>query len=214
MDSCVEPTLGEIQRLRDSAWKAIGTSTVDGAERTKYWSAWTAHCAMYSSHSNTQTTTPDTDKLLTFAVAVWEGKYGRGTQVKVQSVKKALRHVAQKLVLDGHPDPRKASPAQESLDLPISRLLRALAIEIPRPSPSSRYPSRPSLQSQSRTDGPLISTPWRISSRWRFSTSSVWANTRPLCHLVTNGPYPSDSATYAFGGMALFSSTLVVCTTS
>jgi hypothetical protein len=66
---------------------------------------------------------PDTDKFLTFAVAVREGQYGPGAQVKDQSVKKALRHVAQKLVLDGHPDPRKASPAQQSLNLPISRLM-------------------------------------------------------------------------------------------
>jgi hypothetical protein len=52
-----------------------------------------------------------TDRLLTFAVAVREGKYGLGNQVKVQSVAKALRLVSQKLVLDGHPDPRRASPA-------------------------------------------------------------------------------------------------------
>jgi hypothetical protein len=138
MDTSIEPTLGEIQRLRDSAWKAIGTSTVDGAERTKYWTAWTAHCAMYGSHSDTRTKTPDTDKL--FAVAVREGKYGRGTQVKVQSVEKALRHVAQKLVLDGHPDPQKASPAQQSLDLPISCLLKSFGNRDPPAEPKLAIP--------------------------------------------------------------------------
>jgi hypothetical protein len=95
---------------------------------------------MYSSHSNIQPTTPDTDKLLTFAVAVREGKYGRGTQVKVQSVEKALRHVAQKLVLDGHPDPRKASPAQQSLDLPISRLLKSFGDRDPPAEPKLAIP--------------------------------------------------------------------------
>jgi hypothetical protein len=125
MDTCLKPTVGEIQRLRDSVWKAVGTSTVDGAHRDKHWTAWTAHCALYGDSSDPKVTYPNTDKLLTFAVTVREGQYGRGTQVKVQSVEKALRHVAQKLVLDGHPDPRKASPAQQSLNLSISRLLKS-----------------------------------------------------------------------------------------
>ena len=43
--------------------------------------------------------------LFTFAVAVREGKYGLGRQIKVQSVFKALCAVAQKYVLDGHTDP-------------------------------------------------------------------------------------------------------------
>jgi hypothetical protein len=49
-----------------------------------------------------------TDKLLTFPIAVREGKYSLGATVKVQSVQRALQHVPQKLVLDGHPNPRKA----------------------------------------------------------------------------------------------------------
>jgi hypothetical protein len=113
---------------------------VDGAERAKYWTAWTAHCALYGAPSDPRTTTPDTDKLLTFAVAVREGQYGRGAQVKVQSVEKALRHVAQKLVLDGHPDPRKASPAQQSLDLPISRLLKSFGDRDPPAEPKLAIP--------------------------------------------------------------------------
>ncbi len=103
----------------------IGTSTVDGAERDKYWRAWTAHCARYGTSSAPGTTELDTNKLLTFAVTVREGQYGRRAQVKVQSVEKTLRRIAQKLVLDGRPDPRKASPAQQAHDLPISRLLKS-----------------------------------------------------------------------------------------
>ena len=53
-----------------------------------------------------------TDRLLTFAVAVREGQYGKGHKVQVQSVEFALRAVAQKYVLDGYMDPRRASPAQ------------------------------------------------------------------------------------------------------
>ncbi len=140
MDARDQSSLGEIQRLRDSAWQAIGTSTVDGAKRDKYWRAWMAHCARYGISSAPGTTEPDTNKLLTFAVAVREGQYGRGAQVKVQSVKKALRHVAQKLVLDGCPDPRKASPAQQALDLPISRLLKSFGDSDPPAEPKLAIP--------------------------------------------------------------------------
>ena len=62
--------------------------------------------------------------LLTFAVAVREGQYGLGHQVKVHSVSKALHAVAQKYVLGGHHDPRQSSPAQQSVDLPIAHLLK------------------------------------------------------------------------------------------
>jgi hypothetical protein len=108
--------VAEIMHLRNIAWEAIGTVTMDGTKRARYWRAWTMHCQLYESVVGRQPSNQDTmDRLLTFAVAVREGKYGLGNQVKVQSVKRALRHVAQKLVLDGHPNPRCASPAQHSL---------------------------------------------------------------------------------------------------
>jgi hypothetical protein len=43
MDACGDPAVGEVQRLRDTAWQAIGTATVDGAERNQSWKAWTEH---------------------------------------------------------------------------------------------------------------------------------------------------------------------------
>ena len=67
-------------------------------------------------------------------------KYGLGHQVKVQSVATALRLVSQKLVLDGHPDPRRASPAQHALDLPISRLLKKYSDEDPPAEPKLAIP--------------------------------------------------------------------------
>jgi hypothetical protein len=92
--------------LRNIAWKAVDTATVDGTKRARYWHAWTTHCQLYESVIGRQPSDQDTtDRLLTFAVAVREGKYGLGNQVKVQSVERALRHVAQKLVLDEHPNP-------------------------------------------------------------------------------------------------------------
>jgi len=132
--------MGAVQRLRDTAWQAIATATVDGAERKKWWTAWEDHNKTYYAGGDSDPTNPTTDKLLTFAVAVREGQYGLGDQVKVQSVEKALRHVAQKFVLDGHPDPRRASPAQQSLDLPIARLIKSYRDADPPAQPKLALP--------------------------------------------------------------------------
>ena len=87
--------MGEIMRLRNIAWKAVGTATMDGMERLRYWHAWTTHCQLYKSVVGRQPSDQDTtDRLLTFAVTMREGKYGLGNQVKVQSVEQALRHIA------------------------------------------------------------------------------------------------------------------------
>jgi hypothetical protein len=81
-----------------------------------------------------------TDQLLTFAVAVREGQYGLEAQVKVQSVERALRHVAQRLVLDRHSDPRRASPAQQLLDLPIAHLIKKYCDKDPPAEPKLAIP--------------------------------------------------------------------------
>ncbi len=115
------PSVVEIQCLRDTAWVVISSATVDGTERDTCWKAWTMHCGChYSSSCGSQAMKNITDHLLTFAVAVQEGQYRLGATVQVQSVERALWHVAQRLILDGHPDTRKASPAQQHFDLPIS----------------------------------------------------------------------------------------------
>jgi hypothetical protein len=100
------PPMAEIVRLRNIAWEAISTTTVDRTKCDRYWRTWTAHCRLYpKDRGSGPTASKRTDQLLTFAVAMREGQYGLGDQVKVQSVERALRHVAQWLVLDGHPDP-------------------------------------------------------------------------------------------------------------
>ncbi len=131
----------EIMRLQIIAWKAVGTATVDGTKCACYWRAWTTHCQLYESVIGHQPSDQDTtDRLLTFDVAVREGMYGLGNQVKVQSVEQALRHVAQKLVLDGHPDPRRASPAQHSLNLPIAWIIKKFRDEDPPAQPKLAIP--------------------------------------------------------------------------
>ncbi len=81
-----------------------------------------------------------TNCLLTFAVAVREGQYGLGATVQVQSVERALWHIAQRIILDGHPDPRKASPAQQHLDLLIAQLLKSFHDDDPPPQPKLALP--------------------------------------------------------------------------
>ena len=78
--------------------------------------------------------------LLTFAVAVREGQYGLGSQIKVQSVSKDLRAVAQKYVLDGHPNPQQSSSAQQALDLPIAHLLKKYCNDNPPAEPKLAIP--------------------------------------------------------------------------
>jgi hypothetical protein len=141
MDAGGHASLAEIQRLQDSAWEAIGTATVDGSERLRYWKAWQTHCRLYhDAPGEVQAPHILTDRLLTFAVAVREGQYGNGSQVQVQTVAKALQFVSQELILDGHPDPRRASPAQHALDLPIARLLKKYSDEDPPPEPKLAIP--------------------------------------------------------------------------
>ncbi len=132
--------MSEVQHLRSSAWQAINSATVDGTERQRSWTAWTEHNMLLYNNYGSDHKRVDTDKLFTFAVAMREGKYGLGSQVKVQSVERALRHVAQKFILDGHPDPRKSSQAQQSLDLPISRLIKSYRDSDPPPQPKLVLP--------------------------------------------------------------------------
>ena len=92
--------VAEIERLRNSAWEAIGSATVGKATTERYWGAWQKHCRLYRVSSDGAPPANATEMLLTFAVAVREGQHGNGNQIKVQSVSKALCAVAQKYVLD------------------------------------------------------------------------------------------------------------------
>ncbi len=146
--------MAEVQHLRNAVWEAIGTATVDGFKRERYWRAWKTHCRLFP-QAGDKWASVVTDQLLTFAVAVQEGQYGLGAQVKVQSVERALRHVTQRLVLDGHPDPRHASPAQQLLDLPVARLIKKYLNKDPPAEPKLTIP---------------ISTITAIATSYRWNT--------------------------------------------
>jgi hypothetical protein len=133
--------MAEIVCLQNIAWETISTATVDRTKCNHYWRAWTAHSRLYpKDHGSGPTVSERTDRLLMFAVAVREGQYGLGDQVKVQSVEQALRHVAQRLILDGHPDPRQASPGQHSLDLPKAWPIKKFWDKDPPPQPKICHP--------------------------------------------------------------------------
>ena len=131
---------------------------MDGTKRDRYWNTWQMHCGLYHDPPRKiQVPHILTDRLLTFAVAVREGQYGNGHQVQVQSVAKALRFVSQKLVLDGHTNPWRASPTQHALDLPIARLLKKYGDEDPLPEPKLAIPISTITAISENINGALIS---------------------------------------------------------
>ncbi len=71
------------------------------------------HCCLYPQNDHGIGLPPHNieDMLLTFAVAVREGQFGLGRQIKAQSVEAALRAISQKYVLGGYSNPRRTFPA-------------------------------------------------------------------------------------------------------
>jgi len=130
-----------VERDLNAAWAAIGTATVDDHLRRKGWDDWARYAGAcnvdpwlrYHSHASKQT------HLIAFAARVRTGIFGRAIQVGHQSVEKALRYVAQTLVLAGYPDPRRTGGAT-ALDLPFSRLLASYKTQDPAPRPQLALP--------------------------------------------------------------------------
>jgi hypothetical protein len=130
-----------VQRDLDAAWAAIGTATVDDQARRASWTNWTAYATQsrfdpymrYLSKHLKQT------YLLAFAARVRTGIFGRAVPVGFQSVEKALRHVAQTLLLAGFDDPRRTYGAKE-LDLPFRHLLKSYRDQNPAPQPQLALP--------------------------------------------------------------------------
>jgi hypothetical protein len=77
--------------------------------------------------------------LLAFAARVRTGIFGNAIQVGFQSVEKALRHVAQTLLLVGFDDPRRTYGAKD-LDLPFRHLLKSYRHQDPAPQPQLALP--------------------------------------------------------------------------
>jgi hypothetical protein len=114
---------------------------VDETERARNWQAWLEHCSDWRVDPYMQ----ELDKprqqevLLSFAVRIREGYFGKGSQVGTKTVETGLRHVAQQGILAGYPDPRRSYGSKE-LDLPFQRLLRTFRTEDPAPQPRLALP--------------------------------------------------------------------------
>ena len=131
------------EHLRDVAWKAIGNATVDDKERVKSWNAWSDFCCgenLHDKYLRDCSRIEQIDALLAFAVCIRQGDYGNGAQIGVQSVEATLRHVSQKFVLDGQPDPRRSVTQQHNLDLPFSRLFKYYRDRDPPSKPKLAIP--------------------------------------------------------------------------
>jgi len=173
---------------------------VYGSKRHRYKKAWQTHCGLYQdTPSKTHVPHILTDRLLTFAVAVREGQYGKGHKVQVQSVEFTLRAVTQKYVLDGYPDPRRASPAQQSLDLPIAWLLKNYGDEDPHYNQNWQSPSQQSQVLRRNISGPPIITRSRI---WSSLHSFTIFKLESIHHLPLhrrNGPSRCGTVIFACG---------------
>jgi hypothetical protein len=156
------------------------------------------HCRLFPQTGN-KSASVVTDQLLTFAVAMREGQYGLRAQFKVQSVERALRHVTQRLVLDRYPNPRRASPAQQSRDLPIARLIKKYRDEDPPAEPKLAIPSLPSHLSPQTIGGTPTWMQQRIWSSLPFFISRKWGNTQHLRRKSPSTPLLSGIEMCAFG---------------
>jgi hypothetical protein len=114
---------------------------VDNKARLAAWAHWTSYAAQaqidpylrYLPRTLKQT------YLLAYAARFRTGIFGHAIQVGAQSVEKALRHVAQTLVLAGFDDPRRTYGSKE-LDLPFRHLLKSYKDRDPAPKPQLALP--------------------------------------------------------------------------
>lgn len=114
---------------------------MDQQAREKSWQDWLRYSSLagFDPWLRTQPKAIKQNLLLAFAARVRTGIFGLGKRVGFQSVEKALRHVAQTLVLAGYDDPRRTYGSKE-LDLPFQRLLAQYRKEDPPPQPQVALP--------------------------------------------------------------------------
>jgi hypothetical protein len=141
LDQCPAAFRPLVQRDLHTAWAEIATATVDDTARSAAWRNWSRYsqeCHIdpwlrFHSKPSKQT------YLLAFAARVRSGIFGNAVQVGHQTVEKALRHVAQTLLLAGYDDPRRTYGSKE-LDLPFRHLLKAYKNKDPAPQPQLAIP--------------------------------------------------------------------------
>jgi hypothetical protein len=109
---------------------------VDDEARIHSWNAWLQYVAEWrqTQYLHDMSKHDQQEILLAFGAQVRTGFFGKKRQIGAQSVEKAMRHVAQTLVLAGFTNPRCTSGARE-LDLPFSRMTKTMRDTDPAPRP-------------------------------------------------------------------------------
>jgi hypothetical protein len=130
-----------VQRDINAAWAAIATATVDDHAQSTAWSNWTAYACECRIDPWLQYHTKPSKQsyFLAFATRIRSGIFGKAVQVGHQSVEKAMRHVAQTLLLAGYKDPRRSYGSKE-LDLPFRHLLKSYKTQDLAPRPQLAIP--------------------------------------------------------------------------
>jgi hypothetical protein len=120
----------------DTARAALDDAAVDSAARATSASWWQQYCTNCGKDPWLRDTTSviRSQLRLGFAARTCTGFFGKGRQVGVQTVVKALRHVAKAFVLEGYPNPRQAG-AGSDLALPYTHILKSFRVRDPTPKP-------------------------------------------------------------------------------
>ena len=124
------------------AWEAINNGVVDKNhnKRKKYWNFWEQYVQIYKKNSFlTDCTNAEQIIIITaFAARVRTGHYGRGNQVKVQSVKDALAAISKTIELAGERSP--VYKADKNYKTPVARLIEGFKQDDPPPVPQIAIP--------------------------------------------------------------------------
>ena len=115
---------------------------MDTIARSASWRSWLQYTASLNTDPWLTYSTRVEQQLLLlgFAARTRTGCFGAKREVGHQTVEKAIRHVAQTLVLAGRPDPRRPLHGGTDLDLPFTRLLKYYRDHDPAPRPLFAIP--------------------------------------------------------------------------
>ena len=106
---------------------SVGVTAQTARDQERYWTAWEWICTLFNVDRYFQGV-PRSDQiniLQCFTRLIREGFGGRGVQVGVGSVEKALRAVGKKFTMDCKQDPTKQSPHAASRHIRLQTMIDA-----------------------------------------------------------------------------------------
>jgi hypothetical protein len=127
----------------DSAWTTITHATVDVQTRQRDWRIWTTYCADNGYNDpflQNQQATERLQVLLGFAARCRSGVWGRGRQIRADTVAVSVRHIGQTYELAGYPDPRKPERGGPDMHIAFTRLYHAYRGADPASEPQLALP--------------------------------------------------------------------------